>query len=850
MTEHNPYRLARVWSPSHYELTLRVDPNEDPYEGCVRIDGELHEPASVIEVHAVDLEISRANLRRGPSTVSLAPRVRAEHGVVELHAPGPLEPGAFSLELDFHGTLRRDLDGLYLSTYRDEAGQLHRIATTQFESTGARKAFPCFDEPDAKATFAVTLEIPRELAAFSNYPLTSRTALDGGLDRCTFATTMRMSTYLLAFVVGRFVATDPVYHRDVPVRVVHVPGKEHLTSFALEVATHALTFFEDYFAIPYPAPKLDLLAIPDFAAGAMENLGAVTFRETALLVDPARAAQTDLERVADVVSHELAHMWFGDLVTMRWWNGIWLNEAFATFMEVTAVDAFRPEWRRWESFATGRLAALTIDSLPSTRPIEYTVQAPHDAEDMFDLLTYEKGASILRMTSEHLGPTVFRDGLRRYLAEHAYGNAETSDLWASLSDAAGWDVTSMMNTWVFQGGHPLVSVDPLPDGVRLTQTPFRLLAEDDDPVGAIGSQWHVPIALRSLVDGERRVLLDQAELSVEVGPQPVVVNAHGDGVFRTRYAQQLLAQLAESFGKLETVERFNLLADTWSLVQAGSSPLEDAITLLRRLTDERDANILAVGAGALGLLERIAEPEDLPEVRRLAAEVFGPVLRALGVEPREGDSPQERTARAIAYDVLGDIAEDLEVREHARQRFREEMSGVGGPAADLAAATLGIVARFGDEADFAFILDRFRHPRDPQDEQRHLLALAEFRQPALGRRVLELSMSDDVRTQDAPFLVNRVLANPAQQDRALDFLFAHFDEMVARFPVNTIDRMLQSLALVVSPTTYQRADEILRFFEAHPLPAGNRVLAQTLERYQVNLRFRARYAGRLASLLA
>jgi len=849
VTEQNPYRLVRVWTPSHYDLTLRVDPRVDAYTGRVRISGDLATSTDVIEVHAVDLAITQASVEAAGGHTALEPRLRAEHGVLELHAERPLPAGPFLIDIVFSGALRRDLEGLYLSRYVDEDGTEHRIATTQFESTGARKAFPCFDEPDAKATFAITLEVPSDLEAFSNYPVVERVALDDGFDRWRFATTMRMSTYLVAMVVGRFEATSPLMHRDVPIRVVHVPGKGHLASFALEVAAHALAFFEEYFAIPYPAAKLDLLAIPDFAAGAMENLGAVTFRETALLVDEKRAAQVELERVADVVCHELAHMWFGDLVTMRWWNGLWLNEAFATFMEVTAVDAFRPEWRRWEAFAIGRAAAMGVDALPSTRPIEYTVLAPDDAEDMFDLLTYEKGASILRMASEYLGAEVFRDGVRRYLRQRAYDNAETTDLWDALSEASGSDVASMMNTWVFQGGHPLVSVEALPDGVRLTQSPFRLLNEEDDPIGAIGSLWHVPVALRSLADGERRMLLDQPEAPVEVGPAPIVVNAHGDGVFRTRYAQPLLAQLVESFERLETLERFNLLSDAWALVQASMAPLEDFAGLARHLSAERDPNILGVGASALAFLERIAEPDELAQVRLLAAQIFRPVLDALGFEPQEDDSPQDRTARAIAYDVLGDIAEDVEVREHARERFREEMSGVGGPSGDLAAAVLGLVARFGDESDFAFILDRYRHPRDPQDEQRHLFSLAEFRQLPLGRRVLDLAMTE-VRTQDAPFLINRVIANPALQSLALDVLFARFDEMLERFPTNTIDRMLQSLALVVGPTTYRRADEIMHFFEEHPIPAGKRVLAQTLERYQVNLRMRARLAGNLRSQLA
>ena len=317
------------------------------------------------------------------------------------------------ITLRFRGVLNDQLAGFYRSTFTDDAGETRVIATTQFEATDARRAFPCFDEPDRKAVFGVTLDVPAGLGAWSNGRLVSESPLPGGGRRITFADTISMSTYLVAFVVGPLEQTPVVDADGVALSVVHPPGRAGLTAFALEAGAHALRFFTNWFGIPYPGDKLDLVAIPDFAFGAMENLGCVTFRETALLVDPGARLALELERVADVVAHEIAHMWFGDLVTMRWWNGIWLNEAFATFMATMCTDDFRPAWKRWVSFGSEREAAMATDVLHSTRPVEYPVGPPEEAQGMFDVLTYQKGCGVLRMLERFLGAEPFRDGIRR-----------------------------------------------------------------------------------------------------------------------------------------------------------------------------------------------------------------------------------------------------------------------------------------------------------------------------------------------------------------------------------------------------------------------------------------------------
>ncbi len=367
------------------------------------------------------------------------------------------------------------------------------LAATQFEAPHARAAFPCFDEPEFKAIFAITLVVADDLLALSNGPEIDRAELPDGKVRVRFGETIPMSTYLVAWVVGPLEVTEPVDAGGVAVRVAHVPGRGHLTKFALDVGSFAITFFADYYGIPYPGEKCDLVALPDFSFGAMENLGCVTFRETRLLLDPAEVTLDEMSGAALTIVHEIAHMWFGDLVTMKWWNGIWLNEAFATFMEHLGVDEYKPEWKTWDEFALGRAAALDVDALENTRTVEYEVITPADADGMFDLLTYQKGGSVLRMLERWLGADAFRAGVRHYLARYQLANTETTDLWDALEEATGQPVRRIMDTWIFQPGFPAVTVDGGDDrteAVHLRRHPARRA------LGAAGARTR---ALGSLV---------------------------------------------------------------------------------------------------------------------------------------------------------------------------------------------------------------------------------------------------------------------------------------------------------------------------------------------------------------
>jgi puromycin-sensitive aminopeptidase len=521
------WRLPYAVEPHVYRLELAPDIGRATFAGSVAIDLTLHEPATQVICNAAELTISEARLVTAAGDARVARWTFDEVAEqVTFHFDEVLSAGSATLHVRFDGVLNDRLRGFHRVEFTDPSGRHHTIATTQLQSTDARRAFPCWDEPDRKAVFETTLVVDEALAAFSNSEVVAEESLGDGRRVVRFAPTMKMSTYLVAFVVGPFETTPVRDVGGVPVRVVYLPGQAHLTGFALEVADHALRFFTDYFEIAYPGDKLDLVAIPDFSWGAMENLGCVTFRETALLVDPATAARVELERVADVVCHELAHMWFGDLVTMGWWEGFWLNEAFATLMELLAVDAFRPSWQRFTTFGVTREGALAIDGLHTTRPIEFPVHSPAEAEGMADALTYQKGAGVLRMLEQYVGPTTFRDGVRRYLRRHAYANTVTRDLWRALSEASGEDVGALMDSFILQGGHPVVSIEPggPADPWLLHQRPFSYTSRPPEvpragdaglaagggaglaaggeataaAPSAIGARWTIPVALRTL----------------------------------------------------------------------------------------------------------------------------------------------------------------------------------------------------------------------------------------------------------------------------------------------------------------------------------------------------------------
>ena len=839
----NPYRLPRDVLPDRYDIVIEPDIDEARFVGGVVISATVQAPVDSVMLNAADLDCSDATLQQNGSAV---PAEVTFHPDTERMTLRPsdgrqLEPGDLRISCTFAGELNDQLRGFYRSTFVDEAGEAHTIATTQFESTNARRAFPCFDEPDFKAVFGVTMIVPADLMAVSCSEVVSSEILADGRRRDTFADTMQMSTYLMAFIVGDLEATEPTGVGGVPLRIVHVRGKSALTGFGLEAGAFALAWLVDYYGIDYPGTKVDLIAVPDFAFGAMENMGAITFRETLLLADPQKATTAELLRIVDVVAHELAHMWFGNLVTMDWWNGIWLKEAFATFMQVATTDAFRPEWKRWDEFCIERGAAFDVDALSTTRPIEYEVVSPADAEGMYDVLTYEKGAAVVRMLEQYLGPDRFAAGVQHYLERHSYANTTTTDLWDALETSSGEPVRSVMDGWIFTGGYPVVSVEPHPSGLTLSQHRFVYGTASE-------GVWSVPVMVRArLLDGstaERRLLLTDATATLDLGGavEWAVVNAGGHGYYRVRYGTDLLAAVArQALEVLEPIERYGLVDDTYAAVVAGDAGAAEFIGLVTDLGSETDLHVWQRMIGGLKGLHAIAEPDGRETLAVLIRDLATTALGVLGFEPQPGEPDLDRELRGVLFEAAGGRGRDELVRARARELFEAAAGSGAAVEPNLAAAAVQVAAAAGDETDYERMLELYRSADTPQGELRYLQSLLLFENAALFERTLEL-FAAEVRTQNAPYLLGAAMTHLDHGPAAWAFIRDRWDELTDRFPQNSISRMVGGIRGL---HTRELAGEVEAFFSEHEVPQGALTVAQHIEKMWVNVRLREREGARI-----
>jgi puromycin-sensitive aminopeptidase len=850
-TSGNPYRLPRSASPSRYTLTLEPNLAAGTFTGSVDIAVNVNAAVRQLVLNAIELDISQVMV--DGDAVPFALDETTERLVLDAPFDASFDVGTVLVSIEFTGILNDKLRGWYRSTYRDGNGDEQVIATTQMQATDCRRAFPCFDEPDFKAVFDITLVIEPHLLAVSNGPELTRRQTSGGKVSVRFKETMPMSTYLVAFVVGPLEATEPVLVESanggtIPLRIVHVPGKAHLTEFGLDVGAHALRWYQHYYGIAYPTDKCDMLALPDFAAGAMENLGCITYRENLLLADPATATQIELQTLADVVTHEMAHMWFGDLVTMKWWNGIWLNEAFATFMEIACCDAFKPEWQRWTTFSLERSVAFETDSLANTRSVEYPVEAPHDCDGMFDVLTYQKGGSLLRMLEQYLGEEEFRVGVSHYLTKHEYGNTETGDLWDGIEEAnSGTAVRALMDSWIWQPGYPLVSARI--DGRELVLEQRRFSFDDSqlDDAGA-ATLFMVPVHLR-IGDVESKVLLERDELRIALTEPAatIVVNAGGHGFMRVAYDDSLRARLVgDALSGLTVIDRYNLVDDAWNAVVAGRLPAADYVTFAEGFTSERDLAVWQAIAVALRCVGRLVDGQPYAAFQLRVAALVSPALAELGWEPAAGETELTKKLRGLLVGVLAVLGNDSDAQRRCRTLLEAALADPAAVDPELVSAATNAVASSGTDADYDRYLASFRSATTPQEQLRYMYALAEFPEAAQIQRTIDLALSGEVKTQNAPFLLNRCIANRFNGLMAWNAVRQHWAEANEKFPDNTIVRMVDPVKLLTAPEVVA---DVQSFFSEHPIPQGAKTLEQILERQRINAALRAREAGPLADAL-
>ena len=852
MSRRRARRLDPGVRPGDVALAVRVDPEQsDRFSGEVRHELTLDRARRVIELHCAELSVSRARVTADGTTAKGRIERCPERETVRVHLTRPVGPGPVTLALGFRGGLRSDLRGFYLA----HSGE-HRYALTQLAATHARRMFPCFDEPAMKARFSVRVTTRPELQVIANQPVREVSAPDAdGFVTWDFTPTPPLASYLVALAIGRFVPSRRVRVGRTPIRVWHVPGKEALTGFALRAARESLARLETWFALPHPYEKVDLVAVPDFEFGAMENAGAVFFRESALLLDPATASAAERHRVAEIVAHELSHMWFGNLVTMAWWDDLWLNESFATWMAFHVVDDWKPEWELWRGFQQGTAIALATDALADTHPVYTVVHDVDEATENFDEITYEKGAAIVRMIARSLGPA-FRRGVRAHVRAHREGNATAADLWRALEEASGRDVRALAEAWITQPGYPLVTLRRTRHGrsLALEQRPFRMSRRR----GVVPEDARWPVVFRgAALAGRTRLPLEarfggartRLPLAEKQRGRPVLGNAEREGFFRVAYAPDEMAGLAAAAPALRPIERMGLVDDAWALTRAGAGPLESFLMLADALAEDEDPMVLGTLAGPLRTLGDEVAPcagdAAVAGLRRWLAGRYGPPLRGAPFARRAGDE-EARAARAHRLAILGLVAEDARVRAAAHEACLAYLDDATALAPEYADVAVSLAARAGDAALFERLERSWQEATTPQGARRALLALPAFRAPELVDRALAHTLGTRVAGGDVALVLVRAFANPEAAPRTWRFLTRHWGRLSRRVGGMLVTRVVEATAAL---GTSEARREVAAFFRAHPIPTGERTLRQTLERFDLERRFRRRAAPELCGWL-
>ncbi|MBI4214020.1 MAG: M1 family metallopeptidase [Chloroflexi bacterium] len=848
------FRLTKAVRPRRYQISLDLDLQTWTSSGRETIELVLDEPSREIVLHALDLDIKTARIDSDISMEQVAYRGESQTATIRFDQEIPR--GAHSLEIEWVAEIREALRGLYRSTHGGA-----RFAATQFEATDARRAFPCFDEPEFKAHFALELTYDAGLTAIANGTIESTEPAEDGRVRTRFAETPPISTYLVAFTVGPYESTaEARTPTGLPVRIWLPAGLAHQGGYALDAHVRSVHWLENYTGIPYPYGKLDGIGLPDFEAGAMENPGAITYRTTLLAADPATASTAAYKRIHSVVSHELTHMWWGDLVTMAWWDDLWLNESFASHVGEKATDALNPEWGYRRDIVSQATAAFNLDQLASTHAIHMEVRNADQASERFDAVTYQKGMAVLRMIESFIGEKPFQDGVHIYLTRHAESNATADDFWRALDESSQRDVSRIANAWIREPGHPLVTLS-LSQGERLaagaeapstgeggalelelSQTRFFA----DPAVPATDQRWLVPLVLKYGTAGgprEERILFEGDRATVRLpGAQWVYPNAGGRGFYRYAMDDAAVTALATHVGELEPEERLMLIDNQWALTRADRASLPQLFALIAGMRGETDRAVLSSISDAFAWLSTHAVPDDQrPWFEQFVAAVFDPVLAELGWEVRPTDTMEEKEKRALALGVLGRTAALPSVRAEARIKIIGHLDGSRPLDPDIASALAGVAAARGDEALYERYVQRMKQTADtdPQEEARFRNALVAFEEPGLVKRTAEASFGELIRTQDRGLMLFGLLGGRHSRRIAWPIVQEHWET-----GVETLDRggKHRIISAVGQLTPHDLEAEAAAWLKAKQSPDSVETTAQTLER----LRLGADAAERLA----
>ncbi len=841
-------RLPYGVSPRHYGLTFTPDLQKAVFAGDETIDVEVNKVTNSITLNAIELEFQETTVTQDSRTQVAKWTFAPEKEQATLTVAEELQPGPASIHIKFTGILNDKLRGFYLARTKER-----NYATTQFESTDARRAFPSFDEPAIKAKFDIALIIDKGDTAISNGKIISDTPGPAeGKHTLQFSTTPQMSTYLVAMAVGDFECTEGTAD-NIPIRVCGTPDKKPLGTAALRYAAEILKFYNQYYGIPYPFGKLDIVGVPDFEAGAMENTAAIFYRESLLFIDDKNSSVDSHQSVFEVLAHEMAHQWFGDLVTMKWWDNIWLNEGFATWMALKPSQALHPEWNAVLDAVQSTDTALTADALVNTHPIRAKAETPEEINELFDSISYEKAAAVLRMIESYVSPDVFRRGVNVYLRKFSYGNATAEDFWGSLSAASGRPVDKIMPTFVDQAGGPLVAVksaclnppavkEPVRRGKRSRRAPLKPQPKTQvtasqrrfwaDPSAAPKSDqlWMVPVCVKSGGAKPFCQILSQKEQTLPVAGCSawVFVNGSASGYYRTQYDKADLQKLIAVAGtELTTAERIALLRDEAALVGSGLESMATYLDLLAAVNQDTQRSVVESYLPTLDYINNYLLPgTEASAFRSWARSNFQPMMAKIGWTPGANESADTHTLRGDLVHILGMVGEDQETIRQATRLAEQYLKDPTSVDASMAKEVLTVAARYGNEALFEQYVTAMRRMNSPEQYYNVGGALAEFRDPKIVARVLELGVSDEIRNQDSARLISAVLSNVDNQKIAWEWVKTHWPAVEKK---NTMASGPEIVNATRKFCSAEMRDDVQNFFSEHKVPAAQRTLKQSGE---------------------
>ena len=833
-------RLPETVRPEHYALRLTPDLNAATFRGEETIDVMASEPVDSITLNALEIKFDAVTTMVAGKELTATVTEDPAKEQVTFHFGQKLPAGKLALRVRYTGILNDKLRGFYLSKTAKR-----NYAVTQFESTDARRAFPSFDEPAFKATYAVTLVVDKGDTAISNTNIVKDEPVAGDKHAITFAPTPKMSTYLVAFLVGDFECVSGESD-GVPIRACATPGQAKYGKYALSAAEFVLHYYDTYFGIKYPMPKLDMIALPDFEAGAMENFGAITYRETDMLLDDSHASVDQEKEVAAVVAHEMAHQWFGDMVTMQWWDNIWLNEGFATWMEHKPVEAWKPEWNIAEDRVAETQSTLNYDAQRVTRTIRAKADTPDEINQMFDGISYGKAGAVLAMVEHYVGEETFRQGVHAYLSAHMYGNATAEDFWGAQTRVSHKPVDKIMESLVAQPGVPMLSFGAVADGkVAVTQERFFL----NGKVKAETPQtWTLPVCFKA-VGGARCDVLSEASQTLEVPAAPFLfANAGGASYYRVSYpAEAYQGLLLHAETDLTPEERISLIGDEWALSRAGKATVGDYLDLVRTVSKDQSPAVLQSAVSNLSAVNnRIASTgEEHAALDKWVREQFGAAYKQLG-EPEASDTPAKKEMRALLLGIVAG-AEDADAIAQARTLTARWLADQTSVENTLAREALFIAAAHGDTALFDQLQKLSTTATDPQLRENSLYALATFRDPVLAKRALDFAVSGQVRNQDAFALFAVQLQSRHTREAAWQYIQQNWDKVAAQLTTSSGSGLVGSTASFCSA---DKLAEVQSFFATHKVAASEHALTRASNQIRDCIDLREAQEGNLKAWLA